>query len=278
MASLNFPSSPAVSQTYVSGGKTWVWDGVSWNATAATTIAGPSGPSGPVGGSGPSGPAGPSGPTGPAATGVMAGSSTVGYLQYNGTTQADGQLYGGTTIPTTSTRLNYNGHLYATKFFGDGSSLTGVSGSVIVTDDTTTNAIRYLVWDDASSGQVSGVGVSTTKLYFNPSSGTLYSTIFQSLSDRNLKTNIQDIVDPVNSVMQLRGVKFNWIDGTPGDQYGFIAQEVESVIPELVEEAGGRKTVNYSGVIPFLVETVKKQQDQINQLTAEINKLKTGNA
>lgn len=65
-------------------------------------------------------------------SGQTAGSSTAGYLQYSGTTKTDGQLYGGTTAPSNATRLNFDGHLHATKFFGDGSNLTGLTTSVRV--------------------------------------------------------------------------------------------------------------------------------------------------
>lgn len=60
-------------------------------------------------------------------SGQTAGSATAGYLQYSGTTKTDGQLYGGTDAPSNTTRLNFDGHLYATKFFGDGSGLTSVT-------------------------------------------------------------------------------------------------------------------------------------------------------
>jgi hypothetical protein len=50
-------------------------------------------------------------------TNVAAGSSTVGAVRYNGTTQSAGRLYGGTTNPTATTRLNYDGSLYATRFY-----------------------------------------------------------------------------------------------------------------------------------------------------------------
>jgi hypothetical protein len=107
-------------------------------------------------------------------SGQTAGSATSGYLQYSGTTTTTGQINGGTTVPTGTTRLNYEGYLYATRFYGDGSQLTGVSGSgAAITDDTTTNGVRYLLFDDVITGTASSVGVSSTKLTFNPSTGLL---------------------------------------------------------------------------------------------------------
>ena len=60
-------------------------------------------------------------------SGQTAGSTTSGYLQYSGTTATAGQINGGTTTPTGTTRLNYEGYLYATRFYGDGSQLTNLS-------------------------------------------------------------------------------------------------------------------------------------------------------
>jgi len=65
-------------------------------------------------------------------TGLSAGSSTAGYLQYAGTTRTPGQLYGGTTTPSGTTRLNYDGNFYATNFFGNGASLTNLTAGNIV--------------------------------------------------------------------------------------------------------------------------------------------------
>jgi hypothetical protein len=52
-------------------------------------------------------------------TDISAGSGTVGALRYNGTTRSSGRLYGGTANPTATTRLNYDGSLYATRFYAN---------------------------------------------------------------------------------------------------------------------------------------------------------------
>ena len=70
-------------------------------------------------------------------------------------------------------------------------------------------------------------------------------------------------------INRLNGIKFDWVDGG-GTRYGFIAQDVEDVIPTIVGFNGTYKTVDYSGVVPFLVEAVKLQQQQITELTTRI--------
>ena len=74
--------------------------------------------------------------------------------------------------------------------------------------------------------------------------------------------------------MKLNGVSFNK-KATPNMQeIGFIAQEVEAIIPDLVTETGeGIKTVSYSRVTAVLVETIKEQQTQINELKEMVNTL-----
>jgi len=95
-------------------------------------------------------------------------------------------------------------------------------------------------------------------------SGIVTATDFDSLSDVNLKTNVVVIENPLDKVVQLRGVNFDWkADNRPS--MGVIAQEVEEILPQLVH-GHETKTVNYNGLIGLLIECVKKQQEEINEL------------
>ncbi|MGY8864633.1 MAG: tail fiber domain-containing protein, partial [Methylophagaceae bacterium] len=101
---------------------------------------------------------------------------------------------------------------------------------------------------------------------------TGYSTL--TSSDIKLKTNIQNLDGALDKTLKLRGVKFDWKDEEkPNDQLGFIAQEVEEILPELVKEIDTvgkdgetHKVVNYQGVIPILVEAIKELKAEIEQL------------
>lgn len=64
-------------------------------------------------------------------TGATAGDNVVSFVTYNTTTAANGVFYGGTTVPSGTTRLNYGGYFYATKFYGDGSNLTSINAGNI---------------------------------------------------------------------------------------------------------------------------------------------------
>jgi hypothetical protein len=86
----------------------------------------------------------------------------------------------------------------------------------------------------------------------------------------------------LQKVLQLRGVNFDWkTKEFPARSFsenrslGFIAQEVEKVLPEVVQtekNAEGFKSVQYDKVVALLVEAVKEQQKQINSLKAELKK------
>ena len=108
---------------------------------------------------------------------------------------------------------------------------------------------------------------------------------YASFSDKRLKKDIEylDQKECLDKILKLDGVSFNWID-TDTDQsrqIGFIAQETEKIIPEVVktrvnpaEDGKKFKKMNYDKLTPFLVEAIKEQQDMINDLKTEINILK----
>jgi len=98
-----------------------------------------------------------------------------------------------------------------------------------------------------------------------------FGTQFTSLSDASKKTTIRPIENSIEITKQLNGVKFDWID-TNKPSLGLIAQEVEKVIPELVETScNGIKSVNYSSLVGVLIEAIKEQQVRIEELERKIN-------
>lgn len=94
-------------------------------------------------------------------------------------------------------------------------------------------------------------------------------------SDNRLKTNIKTILNPLGIIKKLRGVHFNWRKNK-AKSIGFIAQEFEQVLPELVHEnSKGLKRIDYRKVAALLVEGMKEQQQQIDELKEMINNLKS---
>jgi hypothetical protein len=99
--------------------------------------------------------------------------------------------------------------------------------------------------------------------------GIITCTDLNSTSDINLKENIKQIDDPLSKVLQINGVTFNW-KNTQEESVGVIAQEVEKVLPQLVKETEGKKSLNYNGLIGLLVEAIKEQQNQIDELKSKL--------
>jgi hypothetical protein len=105
--------------------------------------------------------------------------------------------------------------------------------------------------------------------------GTLYA------SDERFKQNIIAISSPLKKIQQLNGVEYEMRISEfpqkhfiPGRQIGLIAQNVEKVIPEAVNEMDGYKGVDYGKLVPLLIEGIKEQQKQIESSNDEVEKLK----
>lgn len=81
-------------------------------------------------------------------------------------------------------------------------------------------------------------------------------------SDASFKKNIIPVDGALERVSKLRGVYFRWKDGAPGRQVGVIAQDVKKVLPEAVSHDGRGYMVDYSAMIPLLIEAVKELRDQ----------------
>jgi hypothetical protein len=98
-------------------------------------------------------------------------------------------------------------------------------------------------------------------------------------SDSTLKTNIQPITtSALQKVKGLRPISFEWINKLDtamyGTQYGFTAQQVATVIPDLVKtDKTGKKSLNYSGIIPFLTKALQEQQVHIEHQDSVIQQL-----
>ncbi len=114
---------------------------------------------------------------------------------------------------------------------------------------------------------------------------------FLAYSDQSLKRDVRPIDNALGTVMALEGVTYELLRQPADDrteplsvkeqydranQLGFIAQEVEKVLPQLVnqDEESGLKSVGYVGVIPILVEAMKSQQQQIEALRQEVDALR----
>jgi len=146
------------------------------------------------------------------------------------------------------------------------STVSGGGGGATLSNETASATTHYPAMSTTSSGTWSSAIVSTTKLYFTPSTGQLNATIFNSLSDENAKKDIQTIENALDTVNNIRGVKFNWKENDIPSM-GLIAQEIEQYLPELVHTTQeGEKSVNYGGIVGVLIEAIKELSDRVKKL------------
>ena len=98
--------------------------------------------------------------------------------------------------------------------------------------------------------------------------GAVSAIDFNSTSDLTVKENIKPISDAISKVSQIKGVTFNFINDADKRRHaGVIAQDVEKVLPEAVKEmSDGVKHVAYGNLIGLLIEAIKEQQNQIDEL------------
>jgi hypothetical protein len=101
--------------------------------------------------------------------------------------------------------------------------------------------------------------------------GSLWVNFTTYASDERFKKNITPISSPLQKLQQINGVEYEMKTAEfakyhfqPGRQMGLLAQNVETVVPEAVNEKDGYKGVDYARLVPLLIEAIKEQQQQRN--------------
>ncbi len=150
--------------------------------------------------------------------------------------------------------------------FDSGTTYNGSSARTISIAATTANTANTVIARNAS-GDFSAGSITCANL---TASFTVEAADFNSTSDENLKTNIETVQNPLNTLQQLRGVTFDW-KATNKSSVGVIAQELEKVLPELVND-GEHKSVNYNGLVGVLIEAVKELSSEVQELKSQLNK------
>ena len=185
-----------------------------------------------------------------------------------------GTLIGGTNINIASTTAN---NVNAIQVDAGDITVTAANNGVSLTD----------LLPGYTRGDYGAFKSSANYIYFvigNSYVSNINTSGTYGASDLRLKTNVSTISGALDKVNQLRGVNFEWKDedrGT-GNNLGFIAQEMETVIPELVNEAGlpndenGEapiKSVNYANLTSVLVEAIKELSAKNDALEERIKVL-----
>ena len=116
------------------------------------------------------------------------------------------------------------------------------------------------------------VGIGTTspsqKLEVN---GDVIANAYYYLSDIRKKENVTNIENSLSKILQLQGISYN-LKGEEDKRMGFSAQDLQKVYPELVKEGSdGYLSIDGTGLIAPLVESIKEQQKKIEELEEKIN-------
>lgn len=148
----------------------------------------------------------------------------------------------------------------------NGVDAPGWTEIIKIVNDSTTNASFYPLFYSANSGTMSTAYVCSSKLYYNPVTGILTTVELNTTSDIRLKENVETLKDSIKVLDKIRSVSYN-LKESGRKSYGVIAQELENILPELVDtNADGIKSVNYIPLIAFLIDAIKHQQSQIDSL------------
>lgn len=204
-------------------------------------------------------------------TGVRLGDSGNGYFQpvtgTYGSIQIDGGAHGG-----------WEGYSIGGRavFMHNNNTTTGIYNDV---DDE-------WLWASNHNGTSSMFYNGAERVRADSAGATIYGDV-NSSSDIRYKKNIEPIDNALEKVQSLKGVTFDWDnDAFPETEHtkkpefteratGVIAQDVEKVLPEAVREnEDGFKNVAYGNMVGLLIEAIKEQQTQIDELKAEVAELK----
>lgn len=140
----------------------------------------------------------------------------------------------------------------------------------------TTGPFTYNSSTDINNGQLGGSFNGVLKL--DVTGAARFTNIYAS-SDKKFKKDIKTIDKSLEKILALEGKTYNWRKDEFKDknfgselQFGLIAQEVQKVLPTLViESEKGDLAINYIGLIPVLIEAMKEQQIQINELKSQLS-------
>nr|BAR37525.1 endosialidase [uncultured Mediterranean phage uvMED] len=195
------------------------------------------------------------------------------------TIKSDGNVGIGLTAPDSKLHV-VNGSGQAAKIHSDTNNSGDLGMSVLAGQDSATNS-GDCKWIRLADGNDSGKAYIQFK-------GSGPNAEFAAVSDERLKTNIQDTdVVGLDVINNLRLVKFDWNETATQDagwsmtghqKLGFIAQEVEQILPEFIsEDTNGFKIMGDSGFVPYLIKALQEQQTKIQELEARITTLEANN-
>jgi hypothetical protein len=157
----------------------------------------------------------------------------------------------------------------------------GIGANVQLGVDTTLGFITDIGFTTEVGGHIEAIPSAFMAVPFNPNSAILHdfyglfkvNSAIVLTSDVRLKKNIEPLTHCLDKILQLQGVEYDRID-YEGHELGLIAQEVEKVIPQVIHDSE-YKSIAYTSLIPVLIEAIKEQQQQIEDLKRSVQELST---
>lgn len=170
--------------------------------------------------------------------------------------------------------------------------------NIDVANETASSSTYYPALTTSTSGTITGVNVSSSKLSFTPNNGRLTTTQFvcnsvdigggaidgtaigastastgrfssiTETSSITLKENINPITNALDSILCLSGVTYDRKDGTSTTEPGLIAEEVDKILPNLVtkSEDGKPESIMYTKLTAYLIEAIKTLKEEVEFL------------
>ena len=158
---------------------------------------------------------------------------------------------------------------------GVNATFHGAAANEVMRYDAASHVLQFKDSSDASILTLGGDATSEFALDVADGSNNLNkvrAAAFVTYSDESLKQDVETMNTALDTVMSLNGVEFTWKNSGERD-FGFIAQEVQKVVPKAVHTASdGVQGVDYSRLTSVLVEAVKAQQIQIEELKSLLKK------
>lgn len=145
---------------------------------------------------------------------------------------------------------------------------TGGNGAIMAFHRSGTYAINMGL-DSDNVFRIGGWSASANRLQMDMSGNLTMAGNVTAYSDSRLKKDLEPITDALEKVQSLTGYTYTRIDS--GERHtGLIAQDVQSVLPEAVMDDGDRLSLAYGNMVGLLVEAIKAQQVQIDELKSKL--------
>jgi hypothetical protein len=141
-----------------------------------------------------------------------------------------------------------------------------------LTDNNSDSATNYIPFTTQTQSDgfltAARVAVTTRALTYQPSTGTLNTTLFNETSSVVLKENFRPIGGALDKIIQLTGMIYDRRDGSTKNEAGLIAEDVDKIIPEVVakDNNGMPHSIAYQRLVTYLIESVKDLKKQIDSL------------